>query len=418
MTEHKTLGIFCGGGPAPGLNGVISAATIEARNRGMKVVGLMEGLRHVSDGDCTQVRELEISDVSRIHFDGGSILGISRRGNVDDPEVRGRILESFEKLGIDCLLSIGGDGTAHAARRIAEHSDITVVHVPKTIDNDIPLPGGLSTFGFQTARDFGTELVQSLMEDARTCGRWFLVITMGRNAGHLALGIGKAAGAPLTLIPEEFQDGSSIDEIARHCEASMIRRLADGRRDGVIVMAEGLSDKVRPEELMTPKSCEVDVHGHIRLIDLPLGMALRQKLSWTFERAGANLGIMEKNVGYELRCKNPVPFDIEYTRDLGYGAIRALSRGERNGIVCRELSKIRVVPFDEFVDPETGRTRVRYVDLDSESYQVSLAYQIRLHEEHLKDPDECARLASAIGFTPDEFRERYERVAMPTLTDA
>jgi 6-phosphofructokinase len=409
----KTLGIFCGGGPAPGINGVISAASIEAINRGWRVLGLREGLRWIGEGRTDMVRELDISDISRIHFTGGSILGISRRGNVEDPEERGRMIAAIQELGIDALISIGGDGTSHAARVIAREIDIPVVHVPKTIDNDIPLPGGMATFGFQTARDFGVELVQALMEDARTCQRWYFVVTMGRNAGHLALGIGKAAGAPLTLIPEEFEGGATIEDYAKICEASILRRLEYGRRDGVVILAEGLAHKLHPSELQLGGECGVDAHGHVRLNDLPLGYALRQKVAWTLEQRGVAVTIMEKNIGYELRCKNPVPFDIEYTRDLGFGAMRAIERGQRQGIVCLEMGKIRVIPFEEFEDRKTGRTKVRLVDLDSESYLVSLAYQLRLRRKDLEDDESLQKLSEVSGMSKEYLRERYSSIAVP-----
>jgi Phosphofructokinase len=94
----------------------------------------------------------------------------------------------------------------YAASQVAKHSAgrIRVCHVPKTIDNDLPLPGETPTFGFETARQHGFEIVHSLMEDSRTTHRWYFVVVMGRTAGHLALGVGKAAGATLSVIPEEF----------------------------------------------------------------------------------------------------------------------------------------------------------------------------------------------------------------------
>ena len=121
------------------------------------------------------------------------------------------------------LVTIGGDDTAllRPARSIASGGGaIRVAHVPKTIDNDLPLPGSTPTFGFETARHFGVHIVRNLAEDARTTSRWYIIISMGRAAGHLALGIGKAAAATLTIIPEEFRGRPvTLDESATSSSA-------------------------------------------------------------------------------------------------------------------------------------------------------------------------------------------------------
>ena len=199
------LGILCGGGPAPGMNSVISAATIEARNSGWDVLGIMDGFQHLIEGRIEEVRPLSITDVSRIHVQGGSIIRTSRANptlrDEDAPDPDWRLhacLNSLEKLGIDRLVTIGGDDTAFSASRLAEAAggSLRVAHVPKTIDNDLPLPGGTPTFGFETARSVGVQLVNNLMTDAMTTQRWYVVVAMGRSAGHLALGIGKWPAPP------------------------------------------------------------------------------------------------------------------------------------------------------------------------------------------------------------------------------
>ena len=211
--EGVKLAILCGGGPAPGMNSVISAATIEARNSGWDVLGIMDGFQHLIEGQIEETRPLSITDVSRIHVQGGSIIRTSRANptvrdeGAADPDWRlHACLESLRRLEVDALVTIGGDDTAFSASRLAEAAggSLRVAHVPKTIDNDLPLPGGTPTFGFETARSVGVELVNNLMTDAITTQRWYLVVAMGRSAGHLALGIGKSAGATLTLIAEEF----------------------------------------------------------------------------------------------------------------------------------------------------------------------------------------------------------------------
>jgi ATP-dependent phosphofructokinase / diphosphate-dependent phosphofructokinase len=184
-----TLAILVGGGPAPGINAVIAAAAIEARNHGVRVLGCRDGYRWLIDGDVSHVEALEIPAVSRIHFEGGAILGTSRANAARSPETLRAVAGALGRLGVTHLLTIGGDDTAFGAARIAQTlaGRIAVAHVPKTIDNDLPLPAGIPTFGFTTAMDLGKDLVRNLMTDAATTGRWFFVTVMGRHAGHLAL---------------------------------------------------------------------------------------------------------------------------------------------------------------------------------------------------------------------------------------
>jgi len=209
MTSTNKLGIVVGGGPAPGINSVISAAAIRAESAGVEVVGIEEGFAYLMKGDTSRVQTLTSSGVGRAHFHGGSFLGISRANPTKTPERLETTIQSLLSLGIDKLITIGGDGTACCALKLhrAAAGRLRVVHVPKTIDNDISLPPEIDTFGFQTARHVGVELVKNLMTDAKTTPRWYVVISMGRQAGHLALGIGKAAGATMTLIPEEYPGG-------------------------------------------------------------------------------------------------------------------------------------------------------------------------------------------------------------------
>src|SRR4026207_1906376 len=205
----KCLGILVGGGPAPGINAVISAATIEALNEGFDVIGIRDGFKHLVRRDLSGLRPLAIDDVSRVHLLGGPLRGRSRENPTRSLEATRTVVEVLRQAGVTHLVTIGGDDTALSSRYLSEHSGgaIRTVHIPKTIDNDLPLPPHVPTFGFQTARHVGVELVRNLMEDARSTRRWYGGVAMGRRAGHLALGIGKAAGATLTVIAEEFPEG-------------------------------------------------------------------------------------------------------------------------------------------------------------------------------------------------------------------
>src|SRR6266513_1637756 len=328
------------------MNSVISAATIEARNSGWDVLGIMDGFQHLIEGRTDEVRPLSITDVSRIHVPGGSVIRTSRANptvrdeDAADPDWRlHACLESLRQLGIDALVTIGGDDTAYSASRLAEaaRGDLRVAHVPKTIDNDLPLPGGTPTFGFETARSVGVELVNNLMTDAMTTPRWYLVLAMGRSAGHLALGIGKSAGATLTMIAEEFPRGEPIrlSRLADVLETSMLKRIAHGRPFGVAVLAEGIGLRLPPDELaQAMPEAERDEHGHVRLAELELDRVLSKLVKDRFRERGQKVTIEGKNIGYELRCAPPIPYDIEYTRDLGYGAVdylKGLGGGELGG---------------------------------------------------------------------------------------
>src|SRR5580765_1419906 len=203
VTHQKRLAILVGGGPAPGINSVISAATIRSLLEGVEVMGIRDGFEWIMQGDVDHVKLLSIDEVSRIHFRGGSHIGISRANPTLDPQHLENTVISLLRLNVSMLITIGGDDTAFSAMKLEERANgrIRVVHVPKTIDNDLDLPANVDTFGFQTARHIGVDIVKNLMVDARTTSRWYFVIAMGRKAGHLALGIGKAAGATLTMIP-------------------------------------------------------------------------------------------------------------------------------------------------------------------------------------------------------------------------
>ena len=194
------FGVLVGGGPAPGLNGVVSSVALAAMSRGHKVYGIYNGYERLMKGDTSCAKELKYEDVAWIHRLGGSIIGTSRANPQKNPEHLQNVVNTLRGLGIEYLVTTGGDDTATSAQAVARAAGgaLKVGHVPKTIDNDLPLPGGIPTFGYQTAREVGTEIVHSLMADAATAGRWYIAIAMGRKAGHLALGMGFSGGAPLT----------------------------------------------------------------------------------------------------------------------------------------------------------------------------------------------------------------------------
>jgi 6-phosphofructokinase 1 len=295
--------------------------------------------------------------------------------------------------------------------KVAERSAgrLRVVHVPKTIDNDLDLPPHIDTFGFQTARHLGVELVKNLMVDAYTTSRWYLVVAMGRKAGHLALGIGKAASTTVTLIGEEFAPGPlRLKTLADTLAGSVVKRLSMGRRDGVAVLAEGLALELDPQDLSQLKDVERDEHGHVRIAEIDIGEILKRAVLARLAQLGIKTTIVAKNIGYELRCADPIPFDMEYARDLGYCAAKALIQGGGGFMVSMQGGHFVPVPFAQMLDPRTGRTRVRLVDVRSDRYAIARRYMIRLRRDDFDDPAELDRIAAAAKLAPDEFRRQFE----------
>ncbi len=405
-----TLAILVGGGPAPGINTVISAVGIEALNRGFKVLGVQDGFKWLVRGDAERIRALGLDDLTHIHLTGGSVLGTSRENPTKSPQAIQTVITTLQSAGVTHLVTIGGDDTALSSSYVAEKSGqaIRTVHVPKTIDNDLPLPSHIPTFGFQTARHEGTLLVQNLMEDARSTRRWYIVVAMGRKAGHLALGIGKAAGATLTLIGEEFaQETLSFATICDIVEGSIIKRRAMGRPFGVAVLAEGLIEKLDPKELAELQDVERDDHGHIRFAEVDLARKVKAELQGRFSQRGIKIAITNKNLGYELRCCPPIPFDAEYCRDLGHAAVSFLLAGGSNAIISVQNGDVVPIDFSDIRDAETGRTRVRLVDIQSENYRVAREYMIRLEREDFEHTAWVDRLARASNLSVDDYRARF-----------
>lgn len=413
MTSQKRtkLAILASGGPAPGINSVINAATIEAYNLGWEVVGVRDGFAGLRDD---KIAPLKLDDVAFIHYEGGSILGISRVNPRSDDETMKKIIETIERHEIDMLLAIGGDDTAFALREISRElgGKLRCVLAPKTIDNDLPLPDGVPAFGYTTARQVGVNLVKNLIQDARTCSRWYLAVSMGRQAGHLALGIGKAASANITLIPEEFSGRNvSLDEIADILEGAVIKSLVRNRPWGVAVLAEGLIERMDPAEVSEKlPGLTRDAFGRVHLADVQLGDWLRADLTRRMSDRGVDMRFCEVKLGYELRCADPVPFDLEYTRDLGYASVRTLAEGGSDVMVMILQGKRAVMNLADIEDPNTGRTNVRDVDLSSESYLVARRYMQRLTRRDFDEPSDVERLADAANCTAEEFRAYFEHL--------
>jgi 6-phosphofructokinase len=409
MNQH--LAILVGGGPAPGINSVIASATIRAVLEGVEVIGIRDGFEWIMKGDIAHSTPLTTDEVSRIHFRGGSHIGISRANPTKDPKHLESTVESLLRLNVARLITIGGDDTAYSAMRLEQVAAgrLQIVHVPKTIDNDLDLPAYVDTFGFQTARHHGVEIVKNLMVDAKTTSRWYFVIAMGRTAGHLALGIGKAAGATMTLIREEFQAQQiRFEAIVDTLTGAIIKRLSEGRRDGLAVIAEGLVLGLDPEFLAGLPEIERDAHGNVRISEVKIGDLLKAAVQERLKKLGIDMTITAKDIGYELRCADPNPFDLEYTRDLGYCATKYLLSGGNAAMISIQAGNFVPVPFRDLLDPATGRARIRLVDIRSTRYAIARRYMIRLRRDDFEEPLKLARIAATAGMSVAQFRSEFE----------
>lgn len=409
MTSKNVMAIVCGGGPAPGINSVISALTLEAKKYGWDVFGIYDGFSRLAKGEKKFI-SLNYDLVSRIHLTGGCILQMSRFNPTKKEADLKKVVDTLTEMGVTHLVTIGGDDTAFSASRVSAYAKecgitIRVVHVPKTIDNDLPLPEGVPTFGFETARALGTMVLESLMEDARTTNnRWYIGVAMGRTAGHLALGMGKSAGAIITIIPEEFKAPKiRLQQVVDLLTCSMIKRYLTGRNYGVAVVAEGVIEKIATEDFVALGDLCLDEHGHIRYAELDFGEVLKKEVMKELDKAGIKITIVDKEIGYELRCAPPISYDIDYTRSLGYAAARFLIEGGSAAMISIQGNETVPMYFEDLRDPETGKTKVRRVDIKSMNYKIARDFMIRLMPEDLND----AALANAFKMTPDEFKERY-----------
>jgi 6-phosphofructokinase 1 len=387
---------------------VIGSATIKAINSGFEVIGIQDGFKWLVRRDTSHMRQLSIDDVSRIHLRGGSVLGTSRENPTKSEESMTAVVETLNELGITHLVTIGGDDTAKSSATVAARSNVHTVHVPKTIDNDLPLPAHIPTFGFQTARHVGVEIVSNLAADAAATRRWYVVIAMGRQAGHLALGIGKTAGAALTLIREEFPEPTvPFASICDIIEGTIIKRRAVGVNHGVVVLAEGLIEKLDPNELKDLQDVELDEHGHIRFAEVDLGRKIKVEIEGRFRQRDIRLNVSNKNVGYELRCCDPIPFDMAYCRELGNAAIRFLINGGSGAMVSVQNGALVPMLLSDFRDPQTGKIRVRNVDINSETYRAARQYMHRLDYTDFEKAGWTQKLAQAANLSVETLKERF-----------
>lgn len=381
--KDGNFGIVVSGGPAPGINSVIASVVRSAGIQNKKVYGFHGGFLGLSSPNNalykdSKVELLEDSRASAIANNGGSILGTSRFNPFINKETKEKLFSRLDEYNVNKLVIIGGEGSAYLSYQLTKaRPKIKVAHIPKTIDNDLILPNKHPSFGFETARAVGTKILKTLIAEARTTGRWFIVKTMGRKAGFLALGTGIAAGATITLIGEQFE-GRQVtpDSVAEIIFGSIKKRLEVGKHYGVAVIAEGILDKFDEKHVEELAHVPRDDMGRIRMSEVGLEELVSRSLSKMCKAEDINLRLTPENIGYELRCHDPISFDVEYTKLLGYGAVKYLTEGLGGIMIVRDFDNLAYVPLvNMLAEDETLRTRK--VDLNSDVYRVASSFMTR-----------------------------------------
>ena len=331
--------ILCGGGPAPGMNAVVCSVAKTFLGNGYRVIGLHGGYSGLFN-PSPRTEDLDFYKADAYFNRGGSYLEMSRFKPTQEDFDKNFNLALFKDNNIKLLVTVGGDDTASTANRIAKfledkHYPIRNIHVPKTIDNDLPLPENAPTFGFNSAKDEGAHLARTIYEDARTSGNWLLISAMGRSAGHLALGIGEATHCPMTIIPEMFNKTKiSIDKIIKLTLSAIIKRKILGIRYGTVVVAEGVFHDLDPEEIKaTGVHLTLDEHGHPELGKISKAVLFNDILDKEFKKIGMSVKTRPVEIGYDVRCQDPIAFDLTYCTELAMGVYELFSKGETGCMV-------------------------------------------------------------------------------------
>jgi 6-phosphofructokinase len=394
----EAVAILCAGGPAPGINTVIGSVAKVFLNAGYEVFGIHEGYKTIFTSN-PNIEHLDFTFADSIFSRGGSALKMSRYKPKDD-EFR---TDFFTKNNIKLLVTIGGDDTASTANRISKFlaaNKVTMsnIHVPKTIDNDLPLPEGTPTFGYQTAKEEGVRIGTTLYEDARTSGNWFVVSAMGREAGHLAFGIGTACHFPMIIIPEMFNKTKlTFDAITRMIISSMVKRRILGIEYGVAIVSEGVFHFMSDEEIEgTGINFTYDDHGHPELGNVSKAHIFNMLVQRKLKKLNISVKSRPNEIGYELRCVRPIAFDLSYATILGTGVMKLYQEGLSGCMVTQTPSGDILPLFMKDVEDENGKVRPRLVNMASE--RVKLVFDNNLHyltpndykaaKKLLADPDE------------------------------
>lgn len=397
MENRRSVAILCSGGPAPGINTVVCSIAKVFLKDGYRVIGINHGSKTLFTENVDTV-EIDFETADQYFNRGGSFLKMSRY-KPKDSEFKA---DFFIKNNVDLLVTIGGDDTASTANRIAKflnEKDIPVrnIHVPKTIDNDLPLPERLPTFGYHSAKNEGVRIATTVYEDARTSGNWFVVSSMGREAGHLAFGIGTACHYPMIIIPEMFKKVEvTFDRIIKLMVSSIIKRTIYGISYGAIIVSEGVFHFMSDEEIINSGiKFSFDDHGHPELGKVSKAHIFNVLLSEKLDELGIKVKSRPVEIGYEVRCCPPTAFDLKYCTLLGYGVKQLFDEGKSGCIVvCHNNGKVLPLYLEDVEDPETGKIVPRLVDTEAQDYHMLMDNfhvldndDLEKASEYLKDPE-------------------------------
>lgn len=385
--KKKTIAILCSGGPAPGINSVISSIAKSFLKEDWRVIGFNEGTKTIFT-DKPETVEFDFAYADYIYNRGGSVLRMSRY-KPKDSEFNTKF---FTKNNVKLLVTIGGDDTASTANRLTKYLkkkkvNVKNIHVPKTIDNDLPLPERLPTFGFRTAKNEGARIAQTIYEDARSSGNWFVVSVMGREAGHLAFGIGTACHYPLVIIPEMFRGKKiTFSKIIDMMISSILVRKTIGVHHGAIMISEGLFHYMDEDEIINSGiNFTFDEHGHPELGIVSKAHIFNILLQKKLKELGMVVKSRPVEIGYGVRSCHPTAFDLNYCTMLGMGVKKLYDEGHTGCIVIAKANgKISPLYLKDIEDKKTSKIKVRLVDVNAEDYKLAFSNMHYLKKDNYK----------------------------------
>ncbi|MDD3948154.1 MAG: 6-phosphofructokinase [Anaerolineaceae bacterium] len=405
MDKQPSVAILCGGGPAPGINTVVCTITKTFITKGYRIIGLHGGYTGLFCKEKCRQEDMDFDKADMLFNRGGSYLRMSRFKPTDEDFEKRFNLDFFTENDVKLLVTVGGDDTASTANRISKflvqkQYNIANIHVPKTIDNDLPLPEGIPTFGYQSAKAQGTDLGRTVYEDARTSENWFIVTAMGRSAGHLAFGIGSSCHFPMIIISEMFYKTQiSIDKIVNLIVSSVIKRQIRNISYGCIMISEGVFQNLSEEDVKNAGiAFTYDAHGHPELGKISKSHIIDNLVEKKFKELGVKVKTRPVEVGYEVRCITPKSFDLEYCSMLGMGVYELFTKGVSGCMVCRDGNgKIIPLFLQDLQDPATGKIPPRIVNMKSQ--------EVQFYMKHIMDyiTEEDYEAAKAIVPNPGEF---------------
>ena len=383
----KSIAILCGGGPAPGINTVISTLAKTFLKDDFDVIGVNYGYKGIFSENPSLVK-FDYKSADKIYSRGGSTL-IMSRFKPKDSDFK---TDFFKKHNVKLLVTIGGDDTASTASRLVkylnnEELEVSHIHVPKTIDNDLPLPDRNPTFGYHSAKDEGVRIGNTVYEDARTSENWFVVSAMGRSAGHLAFGIASACHFPMMIIPEMFNKTSiTFEKIINIIISAIINSKLLGIDYGVAMVSEGVFHFMDDDEIKNSGiNFTFDEHGHPELGNVSKSHIFNVLLQQKFKKLGIDIKTRPVEIGYELRCCKPIAFDLTLCTLLGIGVKKLYDQGISGCIVSANSNgDVEPLYLKDFEDKD-GKVPPRLVDINSDMAQLFMSHLIFINESDYKE---------------------------------